>query len=695
MTQEVSAAPPVQKTGAGGAGGAHRGLRAIRAALLTRARRLSRADLVAVGLLLSSFPLLVLSALVPSAPVFCAVMLVGYGADGELHRRRSPVLAWLRQLRFGVSLRAAARQLLTVLLLARAGWGGTGLCAAGIVTFLLTTAAQVPLAMLARRVRLRRKLPLAVRNIPLAVRIPDAPPAYVRGRAAEKSLVVEALGVLGLVAAAAGAEGAGWTGLGLSLAATAAWGGLLVSCSGGRYRVPSTPEALGATDDWLRSYAPGVVLYFSGSKESAYQINMWLRTLEALDERPLVLLRERAVLNRLAPTILPVLCVPAATHVMNLDFSTVRVALYAANTGKNIHFLRVPTARHVFIGHGDSDKVASVNPYTKVYDEVWVAGRAGRERYRRADVGVRDSAIHEVGRPQLATLDRTSATGRDMPSVLYAPTWEGWDDHPQNTSLIVSGEAIVRKLLTSPVPVRVLYRPHPFTGTRAPEARAAHTRIVAMIEEAAAARAKDRGATGDHMARLGRASAVRALDRQVAAAKAPRTGDDAEQSRNAADLHRSVERLRRLEAARSAAYWQCEEPWQHRVILEDGPALYECFDQADALVADISSVVSDFLATEKPYAVTDCAESGAEEFRVRYPTTGAATILSPRADGLTEFLTRLAEDPGVGAEHRSLSHYLLGDCADAPRRFAAAVARAAAAAEKRDVLHGAQDRAQT
>ena len=37
-------------------------------------------------------------------------------------------------------------------------------------------------------------------------------------------------------------------------------------------------------------------------------------------------------------------------------------ALYPANAGKNIHLLRLPGIRHVFIGHGDSDKVASINP---------------------------------------------------------------------------------------------------------------------------------------------------------------------------------------------------------------------------------------------------------------------------------------------------------------------------------------------
>lgn len=159
---------------------------------------------------------------------------------------------------------------------------------------------------------------------------------------------------------------------------------------------------------------------------------MWLETMEQMEARPLILLRERTILEKMAPTSVPVICVPGGIHLMNLDLSMVRVALYCANVGKNIHLLRVPTMKHVFIGHGDSDKAASVNPFTKAYDEVWVAGRAGRDRYAIADVGIRDEDVVEVGRPQLAPI----AAGQDapprdrIPTVLYAPTWEGWDDNP-------------------------------------------------------------------------------------------------------------------------------------------------------------------------------------------------------------------------------------------------------------------------
>jgi hypothetical protein len=70
--------------------------------------------------------------------------------------------------------------------------------------------------------------------------------------------------------------------------------------------------------------------------------------------------------------------------------------------------------------------------------EVWVAGKAGRDRYLRARVGVRDDSIVEVGRPPA----RRAAHGREPPAnqmftVLYTPTWEGWIDDQDQTSLLV------------------------------------------------------------------------------------------------------------------------------------------------------------------------------------------------------------------------------------------------------------------
>lgn len=420
---------------------------------------------------------------------------------------------------------------------------------------------------------------------------------------------------------------------------------------------------------------------------------MWLEAMEQV-ERPLIVLRERGIASQLAPTSVPVICVPGGTNLMNLDLSTVRVALYAANVGKNIHLLRVPTMKHVFIGHGDSDKIASINPYSKVYDEVWTAGRAGRDRYALADVGVRDEDIVEVGRPQLAPIKTwTGECGKPIPTVLYAPTWEGWDDSPGNTSLLLAGENIVKQLLEAPSPVRVIYKPHPFTGIRDKRAKAVHQRIEALLEaDTAARRAGPRWAEASAAERAERQAAADSVARVEARLDSLATsgrvgGDESEVSRLAVADQERLDEIKRLRAEWNDAYWRSFGWWEHRTVTGAEPKLYDCFNESDAMVSDISSVVSDFIASGKPYAVTDSAGVGEAEFRRQNTAVRAAVILSNDAQEIGEMLSAVA-DPAADrlrARRAELKHYLLGpEKPTSIEQFNAAVDALAIQAEARN-----------
>ncbi|NLU67387.1 hypothetical protein [Streptomyces sp. HNM0574] len=627
------------------------------------------------------------AALWGNAPAFAAALVLGYLSDRSLSRDGGRLDKALREVRFPATVRFLLRQVLLVLLLVRAG-ASAGLLTVALVALLAYYLLQVPQSVLLHRVRGSRKLPLAARNIDLTgLGLRDTPSRTWTSRAFSKSMHTDVLAMAGLLAAVTvGLDWPGYLGCGLTVALCLGYA-LVLGVVWLRARgMPDKERVLDHADAWLRSYRPTVMLYFSGTRGSAYQANMWLRTLAAAGGRPLVLLRERHILENLDPTPLPVLCVPSATDVMNRDFSSVRLVLYPANVGPNIHVLRMPQARHVFIGHGDSDKVASINPYAKVYDQVWTAGRAGRDRWAAAGVGVRDSAVVEVGRPQLAEVRRGPRPADGSPlTVLYAPTWEGWTDEPGNTSLIVSGAAVVELLLSLPTPVRVLYKPHPYTGIRAPEAREAHGAIVAALERANARAEADRaGADGGEEA-LRVAAAREELERVEAELASlgsrPRPeADDAERSRDAHFTAADAARAEELARAREALLWRGTEPWRHQHITAEGPHLYSCFNACDLLVSDVSSVVSDFMAGGKPYAITDVAELGADEFRRRNPSAGAAYLLSPDARELGDIVTHAAAHAGSGddpmAEERArLRHYLLGpETPDATTRFNAAVA---------------------
>ncbi|WP_141578943.1 CDP-glycerol glycerophosphotransferase family protein [Actinomadura sp. WMMA1423] len=375
----------------------------------------------------------------------------------------------------------------------------------------------------------------------------------------------------------------------------------------------------------VKRYKPEVVLYFTGPVTTVYQANMWLETLERLERKAMVLVRSPEVVGALAPTRLPVVCITRAEEMMNFDLGTVKVALYPGNTGKNLHLLREEHIKHVFVGHGDSDKGPSSNPVSKVFDEVWVAGPAGRDRYRNSDAGVRDEAIVEVGRPQLGEIT-TEPSGGPVPTVLYAPTWEGWDNEHGYSSLLGMGERIVRTLLEQGPRLRVIYRPHPYTGRRLPEAAAVHERLMRMIE-----RGNRDGAGG------------------------------------------------------------------HRVVTGADASLYECFNRSDMLITDISSVISDYIPSLKPYVVTNPEGMDEGAFRTEFPSASAAYLLGPDCRELPDILA-VAATPGqdpLAAERRRLRDYLLGpEHPDAMTRFAAAV-DALAQAGPRSTMYGGSRKAVT
>ena len=70
-----------------------------------------------------------------------------------------------------------------------------------------------------------------------------------------------------------------------------------------------------------------------------------------------------------------------------------------------------------------------------------------------------------------------------------------------------------------------------------------------------------------------------------------------------------------------------EEPQiRHLIVNGAEPHLYDCFNQCDLLISDISSVVTDFLASEKPYAVTNVASLPGRVFYERYPSAEAGVL---------------------------------------------------------------------
>ena len=228
-----------------------------------------------------------------------------------------------------------------------------------------------------------------------------------------------------------------------------------------------------------------VVLYFSGGARSTYQLRQWVPVIERLSRPVLYVLREEVHLSAVAGTRWPVLVAKQTRDVELALAGDPKVVLYVANAGKNLHLLRYHRPKHVFLNHGDSDKASSANPVVRVYDRLFVAGEIAIDRYRTVGIDLPDDRFAIVGRPQLdEVLDRGQRIDGGPPTLLYAPTWEGYFEVADYSSLERLGERLIGELLRSCPELRIVFKPHPLSGRVRPEAATAIRSVEAMLRDA-------------------------------------------------------------------------------------------------------------------------------------------------------------------------------------------------------------------
>ncbi|MGL3199971.1 MULTISPECIES: CDP-glycerol glycerophosphotransferase family protein [Curtobacterium] len=241
--------------------------------------------------------------------------------------------------------------------------------------------------------------------------------------------------------------------------------------------------------------APGsveIAVYFADGPVNLYQVRQWYAPLAELHaEHPV------AILSRSPGTMLALLDespVPVvyARQVVDLerfvDEQAPKIVLYVNQNARNFQMMRYGRMWHVFVNHGESDKMYMTTNQFKAYDHALIAGDAARDRLAAAlwdyDLDTRTTAI---GRPQadhFAAEVPWPEDGRTV--VLYAPTWEGDRAAAAYGSIASHGTTIAERVLASPAH-RLVYRPHPRSGVLDADYRAAHERIIAAISAANAA----------------------------------------------------------------------------------------------------------------------------------------------------------------------------------------------------------------
>lgn len=280
-----------------------------------------------------------------------------------------------------------------------------------------------------------------------------------------------------------------------------------------------------------------VMLHFSGSPSSLYQLTMWLPVFAAMKLRTLVIVRDSSTLLDLfdlLPADLVFLKRPQDLDKVVSATWSASVACYVNSAPANAHLVRFRELTHVQLNHGDSEKGPSSSKVMRMFDANFVAGNAAISRFAEAGISVPEDYFHIVGRPQLQGLNRIT-TPTPIATVLYAPTWRG-SHSDANYSSLAAAETIVGTLIDAGL--TVIFRPHPFSR---------------------------------------------------------------DSSRDSATVS-NVESM--LAFARSDT-----TPHVFGEVSQQSMTITDAFNRADALVADVSSVSSDFLFTGKPQVVVVNSEA--------------------------------------------------------------------------------------
>jgi hypothetical protein len=256
------------------------------------------------------------------------------------------------------------------------------------------------------------------------------------------------------------------------------------------------PDGLGDERRLARLSSPAqVMVFFADTVMGLYQLRPWYQPLRELNlVHPVVVIGtdSRAVRAIRAESGLRAYTIEHYSTVDTLIRRwPLRLALYVNHNAPNFSVLSFPQLVHVSIMHGDSDKIITVSGQTKAYDYTFVAGQAAIDRLA-AFLPLFDAAAHciPIGRPQV-DLGAAAAAGEAVPdgarlTVLYAPTWEGGTETAAYSSLEAYGPKLVAALLDDPR-FRLVYRPHPLTGTRVGRFAEVSGWLRGLVEDAAAA----------------------------------------------------------------------------------------------------------------------------------------------------------------------------------------------------------------
>jgi CDP-Glycerol:Poly(glycerophosphate) glycerophosphotransferase len=152
--------------------------------------------------------------------------------------------------------------------------------------------------------------------------------------------------------------------------------------------------------------------------------------------------------------------------------SGLRGFLYIGTREENFRLVnRFAGKLHIWLGHGESDKIYNAFRTASLYDSMFVARYGVTKRYPRAIRRWVAQGACAIGTPIVEGLVKDPwARPRPIRTILYAPTWEGASLKADYTSLSEVGPVLLDAMpRLAERGISVIMRPHPATGRRRPE----------------------------------------------------------------------------------------------------------------------------------------------------------------------------------------------------------------------------------
>ena len=169
--------------------------------------------------------------------------------------------------------------------------------------------------------------------------------------------------------------------------------------------------------------------------------------------------------NVLRKTKIPFISFLKYSTLPNLDNT---IMLYPFNALSNCRMVTNRKTKHIFVTHGESNKVTSTKPIVRIYDHIIVAGNAGIDRFLEEKIFTPyDIKNHKIIRMGDTFIGESYYIFRqNSKTLLYAPTWEGGLKEECYSSITKNLDSF--KLLSQYAKKHhydtILIQPHPNTG---------------------------------------------------------------------------------------------------------------------------------------------------------------------------------------------------------------------------------------